>query len=189
MKQKPKKSQCPESSEYSTYQTGSTTPPKQHSALVAVLLVLVIFLAGLCSILGLINIKMFTVFYEDQQEEIPVSLDDSSDLLEQEASMTTGEEKMLIGIAGEPVSPVYQRHFQLPEGLFITYVEKGTSAYDQGIREGDVLIRLGEMKITEESHIQSFLKGRALGETYQAVIYRRDTDSQITLQLTVEQIT
>lgn len=190
MKDKSEKNQYPDPWEHSTYQTGSTTPPKQHSALVAILLVLVIFLSGLSSILGLINIKLFSAFYEDQQDEIPVSLENSSDLAEQtqqEAQVSSNPHTKVIGITGEPVTPVYQRHFHLPEGLFITYVEKGTSAHRQGIREGDVLICLGETKITEESHIHDFMENRNIGDTFPAVIYRRDTDSRITVQLIIEE--
>lgn len=43
----------------SYYGTGSTHPPKSHSGLVAVLLVLVIFLGGIASALGLLNIRLF----------------------------------------------------------------------------------------------------------------------------------
>lgn len=190
MKQKDDKNEYPDSWEHSTYQTGSTTPPKKHSCLVAILLVLVIFLSGLSSILGLINIKMFSAFYEDHADEIPVSLEDSSDLIgqtQQEEAVSSAMNTKIIGISGEPVTPVYQRHFSLPEGLFITYVEEGTSAHRQGIREGDVLIRLGETKITDESQIHDFLEDQAIGDTFQAEIYRRDTDSRITVQLTIEE--
>ena len=65
-------------------------------------------------------------------------------------------------------------------------MEEGSNAYAQGIREGDVLLQLGDHKITEESHISSFLENRAIGETFQALIYRKDTDSRITVELTVE---
>ncbi len=41
-----------------SYETGSTQPPKQGGGLVAVLLVLVIFLVGLSSALGILNIKL-----------------------------------------------------------------------------------------------------------------------------------
>ena len=43
-----------------TYQTGSTQPPKNRGGLMAVLLILVIFLAGLTSVLGIMNIRLFS---------------------------------------------------------------------------------------------------------------------------------
>ena len=40
------------------YGTGSTTPPKDHGAVIALVLVLFIALSGLISILGLMNIQL-----------------------------------------------------------------------------------------------------------------------------------
>ena len=56
---------APDSSEYEGlqeqgyYQTGSTKPPKSHSGLIAVLLVIVILLSGVITVLGLMNIQLF----------------------------------------------------------------------------------------------------------------------------------
>ena len=41
------------------YETGRTNPPKNHTGLIAVLLVVVIFLSGLVSFLGLLNVRLF----------------------------------------------------------------------------------------------------------------------------------
>ena len=60
------------------YQTGSTNPPKSRGGLVAVLLVLVIFLAGLTSILGLMNIRLFSVLTAQKEGTIPLALSNDS---------------------------------------------------------------------------------------------------------------
>ena len=49
-----------------SYETGSTKPPKDRSGLVAILLVLVIFLVGLSSTLGILNTRL-----SYQQTETP----------------------------------------------------------------------------------------------------------------------
>ena len=41
------------------YETGRTKPPKSHNGLIALLLVVVIFLSGLVSFLGVLNVKLF----------------------------------------------------------------------------------------------------------------------------------
>ena len=189
MKRKDNETQYPDPNENSTYQTGFTKPPKKYSLLVVILLVLVVFLSGLSSILGLLNVKMFSVFYEQEhQEEIPLSLEIDNGITQtKEETFPSILGTKIIGITGDPVTPAYQRHFQLPEGLFITYVEEGTSAHIQGIQEGDVLISLGDTKITDQSHIEAFLENRSIGDTFQAVVYRRDTDTRLTVELTVEE--
>ena len=64
--------------ESDTYQTGSTKPPKSRSGPVAILLILVIFLAGLTSILGIMNIRLFSALKSQDQSTIPVSLSNHS---------------------------------------------------------------------------------------------------------------
>ncbi len=42
-----------------TYRTGKTRPPKRRSGLIAILLIVVIFLSGIASAMGLLNIRLF----------------------------------------------------------------------------------------------------------------------------------
>ena len=44
----------------SIYGTGRTKPPKNHGGIIAILLVIIIFLGGLVSVLGILNVKLFT---------------------------------------------------------------------------------------------------------------------------------
>ena len=48
----------------SIYGTGRTKPPKNHGGIIAVLLVIVIFLGGLVSVLGILNVKLFAQLKE-----------------------------------------------------------------------------------------------------------------------------
>ncbi len=54
------------------YGTGNTLPPKNHSGIIALLLVLVIFLSGIVSLLSFMNIRLFHELTEQkkQQQEI-----------------------------------------------------------------------------------------------------------------------
>ena len=69
----------------SIYGTGRTKPPKNHGGIIAVLLVVVIFLGGLVSLLGVLNIKLSRQL-KDQKAETSGSLavvsDAESHLLE-----------------------------------------------------------------------------------------------------------
>ena len=52
----------------SIYGTGRTKPPKSYGGLVAVLLVIIIFLGGLVSVLGIMNVKLFTQLRDQAQK-------------------------------------------------------------------------------------------------------------------------
>ena len=60
------------------YQTGDTQPPKNHSGLVAVLLVAVIILAGISSILGIMNIRLFKQINNQTDSSVSLSLQTDS---------------------------------------------------------------------------------------------------------------
>ena len=55
--------------ENGSYSTGPTEPPKSRRGLVAVLLAAVIFLGGIVSVLGVLNVQLFKRLQEDQPEE------------------------------------------------------------------------------------------------------------------------
>ena len=58
-----------------TYQTGAIRPPKPSSGLVAILLAAVIILGGICSALGLLNIRLLQKLAQMNQETTPISMD------------------------------------------------------------------------------------------------------------------
>ena len=174
------------------YRTGSTTPPKAHSRLVAILLIMVVLLAGLVSILSVLNIRLFSNFNKLQQAvNIPLSLemgkDPEQDLHFGEADAEALAGSKTVGIQGDTVTPVYQKHFQLPEGLFITRVAENSSADLMGIEEGDVLLSLDGVSIIGENSLRAFLTARSVGDECTALIYRRDTDRQLKFTLTIEE--
>ena len=51
------------------YETGRTRPPKSHGGLIALLLVIVIFLGGLVSVLGILNVRLFAQLQDRPSEE------------------------------------------------------------------------------------------------------------------------
>lgn len=57
-----------------TYQTGAIRPPKPSSGLVAFLLVLVIFLGGICSALGILNIRLLQKLAQIDRETTPLAM-------------------------------------------------------------------------------------------------------------------
>lgn len=56
------------------YNIGHTAPPKSHGGIIAVLLIVIIFLGGVISILGLLNISLFQKLLKKDQESLAVAV-------------------------------------------------------------------------------------------------------------------
>jgi len=61
------------------YGTGNTMPPKNHSGIITLLLILVIFLSGIISVLSFLNIRLFQQLTQQQEqlEQAPMSFSDT----------------------------------------------------------------------------------------------------------------
>lgn len=73
------------------YGTGNTHPPKSYGGIIALLLVVVIFLSGIVSMLGLLNIRLFRELNQLTAENVslPISFTDTEDHI---ASVSVVEE-------------------------------------------------------------------------------------------------
>ena len=167
-----------------TYQTGATPTPRPSRGPMAVMLVLVVTLAGLLSMSGMLNVRLFATLYSQEPTDPPLSLNENAETEATEAEAAPLSSRCPgIGIAGDSVDEVHQRHFQLPEGLFITEVSGDASL--QGIQEGDVLLTLDGYPITNQLSLDSLLQNISIGEPVQVTVYRYGGDEEICFQLTV----
>ena len=57
----------------SVYGTGRTQPPKSRGGLVALMLILVIFLCGVVTVLGILNVKLFRQLKDRQEQDLGMS--------------------------------------------------------------------------------------------------------------------
>ena len=84
----PKYSRDDDSWDDSIWQTGSTEPPKSRGGLIALLLILVIFLCGIITLLGILNIRLFQKLQLQQNQDLAISFTVSETL---NASLDTPE--------------------------------------------------------------------------------------------------
>ena len=56
-----------------SWQTGSTQPPKSRGGLIALMLILIIFLCGIITVLGILNIKLFQKLQVQDENELSMS--------------------------------------------------------------------------------------------------------------------
>ncbi len=86
-----------------------------------------------------------------------------------------------LGIRVEAISKFYQQHWDLPGGLWIFSVSQ--NAQKMGLREGDILIALNGLPMTENDDLHRMIFSNEIGSELRAVIYREG--ESITLDLTI----
>lgn len=92
-----------------------------------------------------------------------------------------------LGIEGEALALFYQHYYRLPAGLYITDVDRSSDAYAKGIARGDVLLSIGDTRITTMNELKTAIFNCAVGDTVQVVVYRGGQQYQLELTLTEDQ--
>ena len=90
---------------------------------------------------------------ENQSGTAPLSFS------QQEATTPTVEAEAvtLAGMTIQEIPAIYQSVQELPEGLYIAYVADGSSAAEQGIQAGDVLMHFGGTAVTSLAQLKNLL--------------------------------
>lgn len=160
------------------YQTGYTQPPKSYRGLIALLLITIVVLGSIATVLGLMNIQLFRKLSKQSEEIGAVQFAQ----LANEDTRTVAEKSNSLGITVQTLSDFDQEFYGLPQGVYITKVVPGSSAEQQGVLPGDILISVQNISTTSAETLENFLGSCIQGQLLKSVIVR---DSQ---QLTVNLI-
>lgn len=149
-----------------SYRTGSTQPPKSHGGLIAFLLGLVIFLCGIITALGMMNIKLRWQLSNQTPESLnPVAF---SRAAVEEASTCRSP----LGFTGRDVTPFWNQYRDLPQGIYITEVDTSADAARKGIAPGDILLSIDGNRITCNADLDAALCSYASGQRVVIGIHR-----------------
>ena len=167
--------------EHYEYRTGRTRPTKNSSTLVSVLFICIIFLCGLVSAMGLMNIRLFRLLESSRQTGAPVSFAAGDAPVSTEASLT------LEGMALQELPAVYQQLHGLPQGLYITQVAAGSGAAQLGIAPGDVLVIYDGTAVSSLDGLKSLRHSHKPGDRVTITTCRDGQQTQLTLTISQQQ--
>ena len=88
-----------------------------------------------------------------------------------------------IGFTGEALSTFYQHYYRMPAGLYITEVEPGSDAAKKGIQEGDMLLYLGDTRVTSTQDLKTALYDSEAGDVVEVIVYRNGQQYKLELTL------
>lgn len=163
--------------EQDTYQTGSTCPPKSYGGVIAFLLVLVIFLCGISTALGLLNIRLFhQLNAAANPQESPLAFSQAFE--ESSSDLFTP-----LGLSGQDIPEIWSIYQDIPQGIYITEVEEDSDAFRKGIVPGDILLRVDGKAVTDTASLHQLLSTCEELSHVQILIYRTGKQHQMTLSL------
>lgn len=158
------------------YRTGDTHPPKSRGGIIAFLLVLVIFLSGISTALGLMNIRLFKkLSVMEATQPSPVAFSRGS---RPERSGTALQYPL--GFAGQEVSDFWQTYHQLPKGIYVVEV---TSGEVSDLLPGDIITHIDGAEINGIADFDSMLKNYQPGESVDVMLFRNGESIPITLTM------
>ncbi len=91
--------------------------------------------------------------------------------------------KPLLGITVQTVTSSMSSRYSLPTGCYVVALDTSSSAYEQGLRSGDVITKLGNTKITSGEDIEAFLQSKNAGDKINLTYYRSGESFTVTVSL------
>lgn len=160
------------------YGTGRMQPPKDHTGVIAFLLILVIFLSGVVTMLSIMNIRLFHRLARQEREESPIAFAAEPDCTGRWETMGQAvAECPALGFCGDEVTIFYQTYYALPAGIYVETLISGGPAEQAGIQSGDILTTLNGVPIPTLLDLETALK-RA-GQSVSVMVYRPSSETEM----------
>lgn len=170
-----------------TYETGVTQPGKSYRGVIAALLMIVIFLSGAVTALGLMNVELFRKLQSSENALVaPVSFEaptSDGEAFQPYARMEAGTQIAELGIWYAFISGVSNRYYDIPKGPMVTSVTEQTE--NAGIRSGDILRAIKGQAVETEQTLLDMLGICQTDEQVTVTLYRPSEGREIEITLPV----
>lgn len=147
------------------YRTGRTHPRKNRNGMIAFLLICIIFLCGLVSALGLLNIRLFRQLQQTADTPLSFAQGDITPVQPEGETLTVG------GITVQEMPAMYPEIYDLPAGLYVI------DAPENGpVAPGDVLVGFDQSAVGSLAELNALLLNSKAGEKVSLSLYRQNAD-------------
>ncbi len=173
------------------YQTGPSKPKNRQSVAITVLLMLVIFLGGMASALGVMNIHLLQKLIRQENEQLSLSVDGTQGTVmiednffhsDHDMEIQLPEEEVLelrLGIRVQELNALCRQYWELSSGVEVVAVEEGKQ-----LQEGDILVSLNGERINDLSQLYHVVNEAPRGQILSLGVLR--AGRQLTVDMTVE---
>lgn len=91
--------------------------------------------------------------------------------------------RLSVGITIGPVSEDIAKYYNIPQGLYVSYVTEGSDAEAKGIKRGDIITRVNGRDAFANSDVADAKEGLKAGDELTFTIWRDGKTTEITVKL------
>ena len=89
-----------------------------------------------------------------------------------------------IGISGSAVDPNITKRYNIPEGIYVEDVQKGSAAEKAGLQQGDIITKIEGKEVSSINELNKIKYTYNIGDTVKLTIYRNGEESELDVTLT-----
>ena len=123
--------------------------------------------------------------YGTEYDHLRISAVSISDLKGMIECLSNGNRISMLGVEAEEVTPFIAEEQELPQGLYITNTISDSPAFNAGIQNGDVLIKINETEIKTSSDLQNAMQTLRPETEVTVTVMREGRDGFAELEFTL----
>lgn len=139
-------------------------------------------------VIGINSSKIADYVIEGMGYAIPVATAKPiiEELIAQETRRkAAADERAFLGISGNDVSADAENSYNMPQGVYVVRVIKGSAAEKAGILKGDIITEIDGEEITAMTQLQGILEYYTAGTQAEVVVMRQEMGEYIEITLDV----
>ncbi len=132
-------------------------------------------------VIGITSSKIVTTGYEGIGFAIPIT--SATDIIEELIKYGYIKDRPYIGIQGSDLDATYAQLYDIPQGVYVQYVDPECDAYKQGLKKGDIITAVNGVEITNMAELDEEKNNYKPGDSITLTVYRNAREIQITIIL------
>lgn len=132
-------------------------------------------------VIGITSSKIVTTGYEGIGFAIPIS--GATDIISELIQYGYIKDRPYIGIQGSDLNAMYAQLYNIPQGVYVQYVDPESDAYKKGLKKGDIITSVNGTEIKNMAELDEQKNNHKPGDSITLGVYRNTRKIEITIIL------
>lgn len=132
-------------------------------------------------VIGITSSKIVNSGYEGIGFAIPIT--GATDVIGELIQYGYIKDRPYIGIQGSDLDATYAQLYNIPQGVYVQYVDPESDAYAKGLKKGDIIIAVDGTEIENMAELDEEKNKHSPGDSVTLTVYRNTRKTDITIIL------